>query len=126
MKFKLQNNLSRVSVLLLIILCSANLTIIAKELPVLKDAFKNYFLIGIALKSSQFTDKDTLADAIVKKKFNSVSPENVLKWEHAHPWIGSYNFELPDSYVEFDEKYGMFINNSKAISRVTFWGVTYG
>ena len=102
MKFRLQNNLNWIPFVLLII-------IPAKGQPVLKDAFKNSFLVGAALNQFQFTGKDTLADAIVKEQFNSISPENVLKWMSIHPQPDSYNFKEADSYVEFGEKNKMFI-----------------
>jgi endo-1,4-beta-xylanase len=45
----------------------------------------------------------------VKTQFNSISPENELKWERIHPQPGHYSFELADRYVEFGEKNHMFI-----------------
>lgn len=77
----------------------------------LKDAFTNCFLIGVALNQNQFTEQDTNGAMLVKRQFNSISPENVMKWERIHPRPGpdGYNFEAADRYVEFGKKNGMFI-----------------
>ena len=75
----------------------------------LKDAFKNDFLIGAALNESQFSGSDSPAVALVKQQFNSISPENVLKWESVHPAPGELSFTGADHYVEFGVKNKMFI-----------------
>ncbi|MFZ1072657.1 MAG: endo-1,4-beta-xylanase [Verrucomicrobiia bacterium] len=75
----------------------------------LKNAFKNDFLIGAALNESQFTGQNAREAALVKEQFNSISPENVLKWESIHPQPDRYNFGPADGYVEFGLKNHMFI-----------------
>lgn len=75
----------------------------------LKDAFNKHFLIGVAVNRAQFYEEDKRGAKIVKKHFNSISPENVLKWEAVHPQQGKYNFEEADRYVAFGEKNRMFI-----------------
>jgi endo-1,4-beta-xylanase len=79
--------------------------------PTLKDAYKKHFLIGVAVNQRQFTEQDTNGAALIKAHFNSISPENVLKWEVVHPRPGAdgYNFEAADRYVEFGEKNNMYI-----------------
>ncbi len=79
------------------------------QTPSLKDAFKGSFLTGAALNPAQFTEQDTRGAALVEAQFNTITPENVLKWEQVHPQPGSYSFELPDRYVAFGEKNHMFI-----------------
>ena len=75
----------------------------------LKDAFAGSFLIGAALNESQFTEQDSRGVPIVKAQFNTVTPENILKWENVHPRPGEYAFAAPDRYVAFGEGNGMFI-----------------
>ncbi len=75
----------------------------------LKDAFKNDFRVGAALNARQIDGTDTVGDNIVSTQFNTISPENVLKWGLVHPKPDVYNFALPDKYVEFGEKHHMFI-----------------
>jgi endo-1,4-beta-xylanase len=83
----------------------------AQDRPGLKEVFKDDFLIGAALTPTQF---DSASDgncevAVIKKNFNSISPENVLKWERVHPAPDFYDFGPSDRYVEFGVKNGMFI-----------------
>jgi endo-1,4-beta-xylanase len=75
----------------------------------LKEAFKNDFLIGAALNEAEFTGRNTNAAALVKAQFNSISPENALKWESIHPRPVQYDFSAADRYVEFGQKNKMFI-----------------
>jgi endo-1,4-beta-xylanase len=77
--------------------------------PALKDAFKGAFRIGAALNSGQFTERNITGAALVKRHFNAITPENVLKWERVHPEPDRYDFEAADAYVAFGEKNGMFI-----------------
>jgi endo-1,4-beta-xylanase len=75
----------------------------------LKTAFKNHFLIGAALNTSQFMRNDYQAEKLIKTQFNSISPENILKWESIHPQPQEYNFSGADKYVEFGLEENMFI-----------------
>jgi endo-1,4-beta-xylanase len=95
--------------------CVASLAILAGALtsvraqPVLKDAFKNQFLIGAALNEDQFSGKGGCADSLIPAQFNTISPENVLKWESIHPGPNQYDFGPADRYVEYGRKHKMFI-----------------
>ncbi len=79
----------------------------------LKDAFKDYFRIGAALNPGHFTETDGVGAALVRQHFNTITPENDMKWERIHPrpdiGLAGYSFENADKYVEFGEKNGMFI-----------------
>ena len=75
----------------------------------LKTAFAGSFLVGAALNQDQFTEQDQRGAAIVKAQFNTITSENVLKWERVHPRLGQYDFTLPDKYVAFGERNGMFV-----------------
>uniref|UniRef100_Q024A6 Beta-xylanase n=1 Tax=Solibacter usitatus (strain Ellin6076) TaxID=234267 RepID=Q024A6_SOLUE len=81
----------------------------ANAQPTLKDAFQGIFRIGAAVNQSQFSEQDPRALPIIKAQFNTISPENVLKWESVHPRPDGYAFDAPDRYVAFGEKNGMFI-----------------
>ena len=67
----------------------------------LKSAFKKDFHMGVAVNQRQFTEHDTNGVAIITSQYNSISPENVLKWESVHPRPGTngYDFEGADAYV---------------------------
>jgi endo-1,4-beta-xylanase len=75
----------------------------------LKDAYQGDFVIGAAINAAQITGEDARGDAIIKAQFNSISPENCLKWESVHPQPDRYDFTIPDQYVAFGEKNHMFI-----------------
>ncbi|HTZ48214.1 MAG TPA: endo-1,4-beta-xylanase [Verrucomicrobiae bacterium] len=75
----------------------------------LKDAYKQDFFVGTAVNAAQFTEKDTRDADLVKAQFNSITPENALKWENIHPQRNTYAFDLPDKYVAFGEANHMFI-----------------
>ena len=75
----------------------------------LKDVYKDDFVVGAALNEAQIGGRDARGDALVEQQFNSISPENVLKWERVHPQPDKYAFDLPDKYVALGEEYHMFI-----------------
>lgn len=67
----------------------------------LKAAFQKDFLIGAALNPAQFCESNSVEAALIKQQFNSISPENILKWEIIHPQSGQFDFTPADRYVEF-------------------------
>src|SRR5215813_10436708 len=75
----------------------------------LKAVFKDSFLIGAAINQKQLSEQDARVVELIKAQFNSITPENVLKWQSVHPGINNYSFEAADRYVAFGEKYQMFI-----------------
>ena len=81
----------------------------ARAAPGLKDVFKDAFLVGAAVNVAQFSGQDARSAPIVGKHFNSITPENVLKWECVHPEPGRYDFEASDRYVEFGNRNNMFV-----------------
>ena len=85
------------------------LTTRASAQTTLKDAYKDYFLIGAALNQSQFSGENTCELPLIEAQFNMIRPENVLKWSSLHPGPNHYDFTLADQYVEFGQKHGMFV-----------------
>lgn len=77
--------------------------------PGLKDVFEGDFKIGVALSQNQILGNEPEAAALVAEQFNSITPENILKWEEVHPEPHRYNFDLADRYVAFGEKNKMDI-----------------
>ncbi len=75
----------------------------------LKDAYKDSFVIGAAINTAQITGRDSRGEALLETQFDSISPENALKWENVHPRPDTYAFDIPDQYVAFGEKHHMFI-----------------
>ena len=75
----------------------------------LKSAFADDFVIGTALNRRQITQSIPEAAALIPKEFNSITAENSMKWMHIHPKPDTFNFELPDAFVEYGQQYHMFI-----------------
>jgi endo-1,4-beta-xylanase len=76
---------------------------------VLKDVYKNAFLIGAAVTPAITSGRDKASQDIVVKHFNSITVENVMKAALINPEPGVYNFGPADDFVSFGEKNNMFI-----------------
>ncbi|MFD1188393.1 endo-1,4-beta-xylanase [Pontibacter rugosus] len=77
--------------------------------PSIKAAYKDAFYVGAALNGRQASGNDAKAIKLLQEQFNTISPENLLKWEAVHPKQGVYNFEAADKYVALGEQNDMFI-----------------
>jgi endo-1,4-beta-xylanase len=75
----------------------------------LKDAFHDSFHTGAAVGHAIYAGGDAAGAALVQAQFDTISPENDLKWERIHPTPDGFNFASADRYVEFGEKNHMFI-----------------
>ncbi|MCC9136687.1 endo-1,4-beta-xylanase [Pontibacter silvestris] len=75
----------------------------------LKEAFEDDFYVGAALNYRQANGNAPQATEIIKEQFNTVSPENLLKWESVHPKPGIFNFEPADKYVALGQQNNMFV-----------------
>ena len=71
----------------------------------LKDAYKDYFTIGVAL--NQRNVSDDAQKALVVKQFNSVTAENDWKPGEIHPKEGVWNFERADKIADFCRQNGI-------------------
>src|ERR1035438_5983698 len=88
-----------------------------------KEGFKGCFRVGAARNQAQFEERDARGGTIVRTQFDTISPENVLKWESVHPRPDAYAFDAPDRYVAFGEKNHMFIVGHTLVwhSQVPAW-----
>jgi endo-1,4-beta-xylanase len=75
----------------------------------LKDAYKDAFLIGVAVSPAITSGRDKESQDIAIKHFNSITVENVMKAALISPQPGVYNWGPADDYVAFGEKNKMFI-----------------
>ena len=80
-----------------------------RDVPALKDVFKNDFLIGGALNRFVVAGRDRNAAALAVKHFNTATAENDMKWQRIHPWINRYNWTPADDFVAFCEKNQMAV-----------------
>jgi endo-1,4-beta-xylanase len=76
----------------------------------LRTIYKNDFLIGTALNSTQIEEKDAIAAKLIPQQFNAATPENIMKSEIIHPAWDKYNFELPDKLIAYGKKHNIKIN----------------
>ncbi len=97
-----------VSSALALVLCAA-LQLAAQSQPALKDVFKDAFRIGVALNRNQIYGKDARGLAIAIAQFNSITPDNALKWEAVHPAPETYDFSVADRFVSLGQKNHMFV-----------------
>src|SRR6188768_4341861 len=67
----------------------------------LKDHFKDYFTIGVAVSPRAL--KTDEAELIVKE-FNSMTPENAMKMGPIHPFENQYNWAGGDSIAAFAKR----------------------
>jgi endo-1,4-beta-xylanase len=77
--------------------------------PSLAEACRGKFLVGAALNAGQFTGRDAVGAELVRRQFNSITPENAMKWDALQPEPGRFRFETADRFVEFGRANGMFI-----------------
>jgi endo-1,4-beta-xylanase len=80
-----------------------------QTVPTLKDVFRGMFYIGASIDQKQIEERDPRGNPIITSQFNTISPENVLKWDRVHPRPDGYNFDPVDRYVAFGEKHKMHI-----------------
>jgi endo-1,4-beta-xylanase len=104
-----------------------------RSVPNLKDAFEDAFLMGTAIDRQHIYATDPAAAEFIKpaprrgysyrhslvtdmqgleltrQQFNSITAENVMKWEEIHPKPGVYDFDAADRFIRIGEENGMFI-----------------
>lgn len=81
----------------------------------LKNAFKNDFYIGTALSADQIEEKVTKEDSLIRKEFNAITAENIMKSMFVHPQRDKYDFSLADKFVAYGEKNKMFVHGHTLI-----------
>jgi len=99
-------------VLALLLLGSARSQNINKKTgttQVLKEVYKDAFLVGAAVTPSITSGADKASQEILLQHFNSITVENVMKAALINPQPGVFNFGPADDYVAFGEKNNMFI-----------------
>nr|8HKG_A Chain A, xylanase [uncultured organism]8HKG_B Chain B, xylanase [uncultured organism] len=65
----------------------------------LKDIYKDYFLIGVAVNQRNVSNAEQAA--LVKQEFNSITCENDMKPEPTEPQEGKFNWEAADRIANF-------------------------
>ena len=73
----------------------------------LREAFSDAFLVGAAVSRDQVTGKDPEAMKLAARQFNTLTAENVMKWEKIEPQENRFDWEGADALVEFAEAHDM-------------------
>ena len=71
----------------------------------LKDVYKDYFLIGVAVNQRNVTNAEQAA--LIKKEFSSMTAENDMKPEPTEPQEGQFNWENADRIANFARQNGI-------------------
>ncbi|MDB4134253.1 endo-1,4-beta-xylanase [Flavobacteriaceae bacterium] len=75
----------------------------------LKKYYSSFFNIGAAINEDIILGLDNDSKQIVETQFNSITPENSLKWMFVQPYPNSFNFTVADKYVNIGLKNKMHI-----------------
>lgn len=75
----------------------------------LSEAYKNNFFIGAAINEDQILEKDNRSLSIVRNQYNTITPENAMKWMFLQPSPNKFEFDIADKYVEFGLNNNMHI-----------------
>ena len=71
----------------------------------LKDAYKDYFSIGVAVNMRNISNPEQIA--IIKKDFNSITAENDMKPQPTEPAYGQFNWKNADKIANFCRSNGI-------------------
>ncbi|MCE5332475.1 MAG: endo-1,4-beta-xylanase [Bacteroidales bacterium] len=71
----------------------------------LKDYYKDYFYIGAAIEPNALDNANDVK--LLKRHFNSLTAENVMKWSSLQPIEGTFRFENADKILAFAQENGM-------------------
>lgn len=74
-----------------------------------RDVYAPYVRVGAAIGTQHTLGRDPSALELVARQFNTITPDNLLKWQSVHPAPDRYKFEPSDKFVEWGEKNNMFI-----------------
>jgi endo-1,4-beta-xylanase len=77
----------------------------SKQAKGLKDYYKNYFPIGVAVSARDI--KDTAEAKLILHEFNSLTPENAMKMGPIHPEENRYYWKDADAIVAFAQANGL-------------------
>ncbi len=82
----------------------------------LQDAARGHFRIGAAINAGQITEADPVEAKLLATHFDSITPENDMKWERIQPAPGRFAFEIPDAFVALGQR-----QNKQMIGHTLVW-----
>ncbi|MFA9191627.1 endo-1,4-beta-xylanase [Flavobacterium sp. FZUC8N2.13] len=75
----------------------------------LKEAYKQYFLLGTALNRGQIQETSAKATTLIAREFNALTAENDMKSAYMQPVKNSFNFTESDKIMAFAQKHNMYV-----------------
>ncbi|MCR4613092.1 MAG: endo-1,4-beta-xylanase, partial [Bacteroidaceae bacterium] len=92
--------------ILFLALCVMSVTVAqAQDSKGLKDAYKDYFLVGVAVNQRNISDAAQVA--LLDREFSSITAENDMKPASVHPEEGKWNWERADRIADFCRQHGI-------------------
>ena len=101
--------ISIVSAIICTISCAHKVLVPKTNNSTLATHFKGLFHLGAAINEEIILGNDQKSENIVTTEFNSITPENSLKWMFIHPKPNTFDFNTADRYVELGLKNDMYI-----------------
>ncbi|MDO4194760.1 MAG: endo-1,4-beta-xylanase [Prevotellaceae bacterium] len=77
----------------------------AQDVKTFKEAYKDYFKVGVAVNQRNVTDSDQMA--LIEREFNSVTAENDMKPVSVQPKEGEWTWERADRIANFCREKGI-------------------
>ena len=113
---KRKSNNFNVILILSIVFCGFSHANNLKSSESLKKYFSSFFNIGAAINEDIILGFDNDSKQIVETHFNSITPENSLKWMFIQPSPNYFNFTAADKYVDIGLK-----NNMHIVGHALIW-----
>lgn len=85
----------------------SNTTILEGNQKGLKDYYKDYFKMGVAVSPRSFNDSSQ--SALIISHFNSITAENVMKMGPIHPKESEYIWGPADEVLAYAEQYNLML-----------------
>ena len=93
------------TILSLVLASMAGAAVAQNTASSLKDAYNDYFTIGVAVNKRNIAEAEQVA--LIKKEFNSITAENDMKPISVHPKEGVWHWEGADSVANFCRQNGI-------------------
>jgi len=93
-----------------------------KDIPALKDVFKDYFPVGTELNPSMM-DSSNPHSGFIKYQYNALVPGNFMKPDALQPTEGNFHWDDADKYVKFGEENNMILRGHTLVwhSQIPDW-----
>jgi len=77
--------------------------------PALKTAYAEDFLVGSAIAPKHIDTIGMRGKNLIMREYNTITPENIMKWEEINPEPEVFDWTEPDNFVQFGEDNDMFV-----------------